>query len=174
MRKYRKGLLLVGGLLFTLVITSSLFAYAIQTDQAILGLGKEPGLTNVEVANPLPDWKVFGNYTGTVTPGNLFVITPDADWTGDMTCQVTLVNAPDLVAAYRLLVLEIEVRDNNNVQVGTTEYLTLHKGTVEIEFSQTENSPYKVRIAGGSYISNHSGWADGKEDPAFICQTLQR
>lgn len=173
-KKHRRGILVLGGLLLTLVITGSLFAYALLTDQATLELEKEPDFARVQEASHTPSWKVFGSYIGAVTPGNLFVVIPDTDWTGDMTCQVTLINASDLVATYRLLVLEIEVWDSTNDQVGTTEYITLQKGTVDIEFSHTENSPYRVRLTGGSYISNRGGWANGKEDPAFMCQILQR
>lgn len=174
-KKHRRGILVLGGLLLTLVITGSLFAYAFLTAQATLGLEKESDFATVEVAGSLPDWEVFGSYIGRVDTGKLFIIIPHPDWTGDMTCQVTLVNAPELVTAYRLLVLEIEVWDSTNNQVGTTEYLTLSKGTVDIQFSQTEeNSPYRVRLTGGSYISNRGGWLDGKEDPIFMCQILQR
>ncbi|MBA7498670.1 hypothetical protein ES704_01407 [subsurface metagenome] len=168
-KKHRRGVLLLGILLILLSTTSSLFAHATP------GPEEEPSFARVEVADPTPSWKVFGSCTGTVALGDLFVVTPDTDWTGDMTCQVTLINAPDLIAAYRLLVLEIEVWDSTNThQVGTTEYLTLRKGTVDIEFSQTASPYYRVRLTGGSYISNRGGWVNGKEDPTFMCQILQR
>lgn len=172
-KKHKKGVLILGGLLLTLVITSSLFAYAFLTDQTTLGLEKEPDFAMVEVAGSTPSWKVFGSCIGEIPTGNLFTITPDADWTGDMVCQVTLVNAPDLVATYKLLVFEIQVWDTNNDVVGETEYLTLNRGTIGIEFSQT-TGPYTVRLIGGSYISNRGDWVDGKEDPMFMCQILQR
>lgn len=173
-KKYRRGIWVFGVLLLTLVITSSLFAYAFLTGQATLGLEKELDFAKVEVASPTPSWQVFGSYIGAIEPGDLFTITPHSDWNGDMTVQVTLVNAPDLVTAYRLLVFEIEVWDSTDTQVGTTEYLTLQKGTVDIEFSQTTNSPYRVRLTGGSYVSNRGGWIGGKEDPVFMVQILQR
>lgn len=172
-KKYGRGILFLSVLLLTLVITGGLFAYAALTDQATLGLEKKPDFAKVEVAGSTPSWKVFGSCVGTVTLGDLFVVTPNADWTGDMSCQVILTNAPDLITAYRLLVLEIQVWDNDGDQVGTTEYLTLQKGTVNIEFGQT-SSPYKIRLTSGSYTSNRGGWTNGKEDPTFICQILQR
>jgi len=167
-----RGVFLLGAILLTLSITGGLFAYGFLTDQAIMGLAKEDDFAKVEVAT-LSTWQVFGSFAGEVVPGDLFVVTPHADWTGDMTCQVTLANIPGLRGAYRLLVLEVQVWDDNDVQLGATEYLTLQKGAVDIEFSQSD-SPYRVVLTGGSYVSNREGWADGMEDPTLVCQILQR
>ena len=128
-------------------------------------------------ASSTPTWSVWGSYKGRVTPGNLFVITPQGGWTGDMSVILTIANAQDLVEAYKMLVLEIEVWDvgkDAEATASTTEYLTLGKGDIEIDFEQTTGPTYTVKIISGYYITHKEGWGTDKEDPLIMCQVLQR
>ncbi|GAH85622.1 unnamed protein product, partial [marine sediment metagenome] len=145
-----------------------------------LGLDDQPDFATV-TAGTGPTWNVWGSYKGSVTAGTLFTITPadgaPADaWTGDMSVVVTIANAHELVAAYRILVFEIEVWDLADDSIGTTEYLTMGLGEISIEFTQATAGPYTVEITGGYYITHRGSppWTTNAEDPLIMCQVLQR
>ena len=183
-QKSRKGLVFIGTLLLALSITGGVFAYGATTVTVGLTL-TDPGDFAAVIGAATPTWNVWGSYKGKVVAGDLFTITPDAAWTGDMSVIVTLTNAHDLVEAYKMLVFEIEVWDDGlNLGAGgqaacglgtsTTEYLTLGKGDLEIDFSQTTGPTYTVKIISGYYITHKEGWGTDKEDPLIMCQVLQR
>ncbi len=174
--KSRKGLVFIGTILLALSITGGVFAYGATTATVGLTLTDKPDFAGVVAATP-PTWNVFGSYKGKVTAGDLFTITPDAAWTGDMSVVLTLANAHDMVEAYRILVLKIEVWDDGTVAKAagsTTEYLTLGVGEIGIEFDQTTGPTYTVKIIDGFYITHKGGWTSGKEDPTILAQVLQR
>jgi len=174
-QKSRRGLFFIGAILLALAITGGVFAYGATTTTISLTVTNKPDFAAVTAGAPF-GWNAFGSYKGSVGTGTLFTVTPDAAWTGDMSVIVTLANAQDLVAAYRILVLEIKVFNNTPAQVGTTEYLTLGVGEVSIDFTQTGTPPYTftAQITDGYYITHHGGWAAGAEDPLIMCQVLQR
>ena len=177
--KSRKGLFFIGAILLALAITGGIFAYGATTATVTLGLTAKTDFAAV-TAGAGPTWNVWGSYKGRVTAGDLFTITPEASvpadsWTGDMSVTLTIANAQDLVEAYKMLVLEIEVWDGAAKATGsTTEYLTLGKGDIEIDFEQATGPTYTVKIISGYYITHKGGWTDGKEDPLIMCQVLQR
>jgi len=176
--KSRKGLFFIGAILLALAITGGIFAYGATTTTVGLLLDAQDDFAAVTAAS-LPTWDVYGSYKGSVDTGDLFTVTPDVPggWTGDMSVVLTLTNAQELVAAYRILVLEIEIWDSTAtpVQVGTTEYLTMSNGEITIEIDQTGfTAPYDVRLTGGFYISHRGGWTTNYEDPSIFCQVLQR
>jgi len=174
--KSRKGLFFIGAILLALAITGGIFAYGATTATVDLLLDAQNDFAGVTAASP-PTWDVWGSYKGSVTAGDLFTVTPDAGWTGDMSVVLTLTNAHELVAAYRILVLEIEIWDSTAtaLKVGTTEYLTMGNGEISIEFDQAGfTAPYDVRLTGGFYITHRGGWTSDYEDPSIFCQVLQR
>ena len=176
-RKSRKGLFFIGAILLALAITGGVFAYGATTTTVGLTLTGTSDYAAVVAEVSPPTWTVWGKFKGKVTAGDLFQITPETNYTGDMVALVTLANTYDLVEAYRILVLEIEIWDNAGTpaQVGTTEYLTLDKGVIEIEIDQSGfTSPYDVRLVNGFYISHRGGWTVGKEDPNILCDVLQK
>ena len=174
-RKSRKGLFFIGAILLAVAITGGIFAYGATTATIGLTLADYGDFVAVALPAGQPTWNVFGSYRGSVSTGNLFTLTPEANWTGDMSVILTLANGQDLVEAYRILVLEIEIWDSAGTpaQVGTTEYLTTGKAEVEFEFSQT-TGPYTVQITDGWYVTHRGGWTTGQEDPTIFCQVLQR
>jgi len=181
-QKSRKVLFFIGTLLLALSITGGVFAYGATTVTVGLILTDPGDFADVAQAAVRPTWNAWGSYKGKVVAGDLFVITPDAAWTGDMSVIVTLTNAHDLVEAYKMLVFEIEVWDDVanaqaacGVGTSTTEYLTLGKGDIEIDFSQgAPAGTYTVKIISGFYITHKGGWTQHKEDPNILCQVLQR
>jgi len=176
-QKSRKGLFFIGAILLALAITGGVFAYGATTATVTLGLTKAGDFATVEAATP-NSWNVWGSYKGRVTAGDLFTITPEAVWTGDMSVTLTIANAHELVEAYKILVLKIEVWDDGGTPAkaagSTTEYLTLGKGDIEIDFEQTTGPTYTVKIIDGFYITHKAPWTDGQEDPIIMAQVLQR
>ena len=175
--KSRKGLFFIGAILLALAITGGIFAYGATADIVDLDLTAQSDFAGVaeNIIDP-PTWDVWGSYKGSVGTGTLFTVTPDAvgGWTGDMSVVLTITNAHDLVAAYRILVLEIEVHNGVDASIGTTEYLTMGVGEVSIEFTQLTAGPYTVQITDGFYITHRGGWTANAEDPSIFCQVLQR
>jgi len=174
-QKSRKGLFFIGAILLAAAITGGIFAYGATTVTIGLTLADYGDFVEVTLPAGQPTWDVFGSYKGRVDTGNLFSIAPETNWTGDMGVILTITNAEELVECYRILVLEIQIIDTDGTgsQVGTTEYLTLGKGEVDIEFSQTTDD-YMVELTGGFYITHRGGWTTGQEDPSIFCQVLQR
>ena len=175
--KSGKRFLLIGAILLALTITGGLFAYTATTATVSLALTGTSDFASVTATGAPPTWTVWGQYRGAVTAGDLFTVTPEANFTGDMVVKLTLANAQDLVDTYRTLVLEIEVYDSQAtpVQAGTTEYLTLGKGDITIEIDQTGlTTPYTVELTAGSYATNRGGWAAGSEDPNILCEVIQK
>ncbi|MBA7567557.1 hypothetical protein ES708_09272 [subsurface metagenome] len=180
--KSRKGLFFIGAILLALAITGGIFAYGATTATVTLGLIAKTDFAEVVAASPTV-WNVWGSYKGRVPAGDLFTITPEASvpadsWTGDMSVTLTIANSQDLVEAYKMLVFEIEVWDDVTAAIATgstTEYLTLGKGDIDIDFEQgAPAGTYTVKIISGYYITHKGGWTDGKEDPLIMCQVLQR
>ncbi len=175
-QKSRKGLFFIGAILLAMAITGGIFAYGATTATVSLTLtGTTDFATVVAEASPT-GWTVWGKFKGKVAAGDLFEITPEANYTGDMVALITLANTYDLVEAYRVLVLEIEIWDTAGpTQIGTTEYLTMDKGVIEIEIDQSGfTPPYDVRLVNGFYITHRGGWAAGKQDPTILCDVLQK
>jgi len=175
--KRRKGLFFIGAILLALAITGGVFAYGATTTTVDLLLTGTSDYAAVLAEPSPPTWTVWGKFKGEVTAGDLFEITPEAAYTGDMVALLTLTNTYDLVETYRVLVLEIEIWDSAGtpVQVGTTEYLTMDKGVIEIEIDQSGfTSPYDVRLVNGYYITHRGGWDAGKEDPTILCDIIQK
>ncbi len=176
--KSRKGLFFIGAILLALAITGGVFAYGQTTTTMGLTLTDPGDFASVAADPSPPTWNVWGSYKGKVVAGDLFVITPDLAWTGDMSVIVTLTNAHDLIEAYKMLVFEIEVWDDVAVAKAagsTTEYLTLGQGDIAIDFTQgAPAGTYTVKIISGFYISHKGGWTQHKEDPNILCQVLQR
>ena len=173
--KSRKGLFFIGAILLALAITGGVFAYGATTATVTLGLTDKADFASV-TALAGPTWNVWGNYKGAVTAGDLFTITPETSWTGNMSVVLTIGNAHELVEAYRILVLAIDVTDSGGASLSTTgtEYLTLASGECIIEFDYDTDTPYTVEILSGFYITHRGGWTSGREDPLILAQVLQR
>ncbi len=176
-QRSHRGLFFGGAVLLALVVTGTMFATTATTTTVTLTLTGKADYAAVVAAGSPPTWNVWGSYKGEVTTGDLFTITPETDFTGDMVAMITITNASDLVSAYRVLILEIEIYDSaaTPAQVGTTEYLTLTRGDITIEIDQTGfTAPYTVQITGGNYMTHRGGWTAGNEDPIILCDVIQK
>jgi len=99
---------------------------------------------------------VFGKFTGTWSSGNLFTITPDAAYTGDLVVRVYIVNTGQLIRTYEHLNMSVEfVGSDNSTMVdeqGIAQVLNLQNSEVLFTWANgTGTSPYHARLDGGSY-----------------------
>ena len=184
--KGRKGPFFILAALVALGATAIPFAFAATT--ATISANVTPGddFVTVEAASAAPSWDVWGKFKGTCGSGELFKITPGTNYTGDMSCTVIIGNGEELVETYRLLTMKISVYEdvgtgssaNTSAQIGTTEYLTLSKGEIDITLTDLsgKQSPYWVYLDSGFYISHYwGGWdPSGNEDPLLFCDVTQK
>jgi len=179
-----RGPFLIGALLLSLAITGGVFAYGATTQSTTIStIVAESDFASVSVN--LSDnvstgtWSIFGQYKGTLPDGNLFDITPAANYNGDLVALVALGNGDEMIKAYRVYVMKLEITDNASGSV-TTGILSLTKGELELPIDTSANPSdyYKLRSNGGFYISHlWSGfWTPGgnEEDPLIYCDVVQR
>jgi len=124
---------------------------------------------------------------GDVPTGDLFDITPDDDYTGDLAVKVYLTNTGDLVKAYQYLNIKLYLE--GSVEAGETpnyQLLTLDNG--EATFNLTGYAPgtYTLSVGhgaspaipGGSYglvSTDTSQWEVGwTVTPEFYCLIMQK
>jgi len=144
--------------------------------------GKETYVTQVYV---------YVNYGvdiyGEVPTGNLFDITPDDDYTGDLAVKVYLTNTGALVKAYQYLNMKLYLE--GSVEAGETpdyQLLTLDNGEATFNLKDYAPGTYTLSVGhgaspaipGGSYglvSTDTSQWEVGwTVTPEFYCLIMQR
>jgi hypothetical protein len=174
-----KGIYLIGALLLALAVTGGIFAYTATTDTTTVDLGASGEFATV-ANETMPTWSVFGHYKGKVKAGALFEITPSANYTGDLSATVMFANAHDMVAAYKVVVLEMIICDEDSGEadpdtvVAGPEYLSMGKGEVTFDIVRASYTPpFHVYIKSGFYITHHS-WPSETENIQFLCDVTQK
>ena len=184
-----KAAYMVGALLMALVITGSVFAYGYTTASTTLTVSAAGSdFAEISTANAsIPSWTPYGKFKGATGAGNLFIVdTAASTFTGDLTITVSIANGADLVEAYRVLSMFIEMTDaaGNIVDINadgsndTSDFamLTLGNGAVELYVEQAAADVYDIKLKSGFYISNvwgQGGWA-GSEAPILYAEVAQR
>ena len=118
--------------------------------------------------------------TGSTPTCNLFEVTENADYTGDLTVKVYLINTGSLTRAYQSLNMRVYLEDL--VEAGQTpnyRLLTLENGVVSFKLEDGVNDNHTLSVTtGGDYTltSRHTPeWeADWAVTPEFYCQVTQR
>ena len=116
---------------------------------------------------------------GDVPTGDLFDITPNASYTGDLAVKVYLTNTGALVKAYQYLNMKLYLA--GSVEAGETpnyQLLTLDNGEVTFNLKGYAPGTYTLSVIGGSYglvSTNPSQWEKGwTVTPEFYCLIMQR
>ena len=122
---------------------------------------------------------------GDVPTGNLFDITPDDDYTGDLVVKVYLTNTGDLVKAYQYLNMKLYLE--SSVEDPDYRLLTLDNGEITLHLEgYTPGNTYTLSVGhgaspaipGGSYTlvsRDTSEWEAGwTVTPELYCQIVQR
>ncbi len=116
---------------------------------------------------------------GEVPTGDLFDITPDDDYTGDLAVKVYLTNTGALVKAYDYLNMKLYLE--GSVEAGETpnyRLLTLDNGGVTFSLEDYSPGTYTLSVTGGSYClvsTDTAEWEPGwTVTPEFYCEIVQR
>ncbi|MFC1965166.1 hypothetical protein ACFLWG_04125 [Chloroflexota bacterium] len=116
---------------------------------------------------------------GDVPAGDLFVITPHIEYTGDLLVNVYLTNAGDLIKAYQHLNIKLYVEDSLEAgEEPSYQVLSLENGVALFNIEGGTASGYTIEVTGGSY-SFFSGytdqWGEGWSiTPEIYCEVDQR
>jgi hypothetical protein len=116
---------------------------------------------------------------GAVPTGDLFVITPHPDYTGDLMVKIYLTNTADVLKAYKYLNIKVfatgslESSENPNFRL-----LSLENGVAIFNLQGGSASQYTVRVTGGGYrvmSEDSTEWTSGWSiTPEFYCEVTQR
>ena len=129
---------LIIGLVLALVVTGGLYAFTYTTTTATIDVvvaGEAIAIAEEAAEVDQPDWDSIltppGSFPllGEVPTGDLFDITPNAQYTGDLAVKVYLTNTGDLVKAYEYLNMKLYLE--GSVEAGETpsyQLLTLQNG----------------------------------------------
>ena len=116
---------------------------------------------------------------GEVPTGDLFDITPDDDYSGDLAVKVYLTNTGALVKAYQYLNMKLFLE--GSVEAGETpnyQLLTLDNGEATFNLKNYSPGTYTLSVIGGSYSlvsTEPSEWQVGwTVIPEFYCLIMQR
>ncbi len=125
------------------------------------------------------------NYTtvppteGEVPTGDLFEVTPNSNYTGDLQVKVYLTNVAAVTKAYQYLNMKLYLE--GSVEAGETpnyQLLTLNNGVAIFNLEDSIGQTHTLSITGGSYslVSDDSSeWSEGwSVTPEFYCEIAQR
>jgi hypothetical protein len=116
---------------------------------------------------------------GEVPPGELYHISPNPDYTGDLQVRVYLTNTGDLLKAYRYLNMELYVKGSLEAKKRLRyQVLSIENGVAVFNIEGGTAKNYTVELTGGGYrlISGDPGeWGEGWNIvPEFYCEVTQR
>jgi len=117
--------------------------------------------------------------SGNVPTGDLFVVYPHADYTGDLAVKVYLVNTDNLTKAYQQLNMELYLE--GSIEAGKTpnyRVLTLKNGAAAFGIQGATSDNYTLSVTGGDYTLTSrepSEWEEGwTVTPELYCEVTQR
>jgi len=114
--------------------------------------------------------------SGNVPTGNLFDITPDDNFTGDLAVKVYLTNTGALAKAYQYLNMNLYLA--GSVEAPDYQVLTLENGWVTFNLKDYAPGTYTLSVTGGDYSlvsRDTSEWEEGwTVTPELYCQIVQR
>ena len=180
-----KSLRRVIALVASFAVTSGMFAYAYTTTTTNLTVtGASSSFADVTANMTVPSFTAFGGYRGAIQAGNLFNVTPDSSYTGDLEINVYLNNVDQLSYKYGMIQMNIKIADNagNFLDVeGITKPLTLQNGMVNFVSTSsnfTAGTDFYVQVTGGvyrafpwAYLSGVTG--SGSWQPSVTTEVLQ-
>jgi hypothetical protein len=111
--------------------------------------------------------------------GDLFDITPDPGYSGDLQVKIYLTNTSELIKAYNYLNLELYVAKSLEAQKPPTiRVLSMENGVATFNIEGGSAVKYTVEVRGGAYrlVSSNTGdWGKGWSiAPELYCEVSQR
>ena len=142
-RNTKKRFYLIIALSLVLVLSGGMYAYTYTTAVRTISIAEATAdVVTVNATPSQPDWdSVTDNLSenttcGDVPAGDLFEITPNAAYTGDLQIGVYLTNAADLIKAYQYLNMEVYVEGSESANE-TPNYRLLSLQNGQTNFSLT-------------------------------------
>ena len=140
-RNTKKKLYLIAALVLVLVLSGGLYAYTYTTAAGTIGIAAPTGAiaTYNETATQ-PDWdSVTDNLSENTTcgecpTGELFEVTPNPSYSGDLQLGIYLTNTADLIKAYQYLNMEVYVGGSDSASE-TPNYRLLSLQNGQASFS---------------------------------------
>lgn len=171
----------IGALVAALAITGGLFAYAYTSQTTTLGaVSISSDFANVTVNNTVPNYPILGSYRGKIPQGNLFNISPSANYSGDLQVNVYLDNLDQLSYKYGLLLMRVRIVNGANSTVDVenmTKPLTLNNGQVSFTCDGlTPLTTYYIQMTGGVYRTYPWAYLTGSGGsyvPSITAEVLQ-
>jgi len=173
----------VTALLLALAVTGGLFAYAYTIASTSLSLGtvsSDFGNITASTANTVPQYTPFGTYRGKIDAGNLFDVTPDTNYNGDIGINVYLDNMDQIGYKYGMFMVKLRLVNSANQSMdvdGVDKPLTLRNGVVSFTSNNmTGGTPYYIYCVGGVYRTFPWAYltgAGGTWAPSFTAEILQ-
>jgi len=115
----RKAAILLAALLTALLATSGFFAFGYTTATITLTAATETDFAKVETfttpSGYTSNWtaaSIMGRFKGSIPTGDLFKITRNTNYTGDLLVKVYLTNVDKLVKGYQFLNMRLQIRDD--------------------------------------------------------------
>jgi len=173
--KSRKGLVMLGALLLTLVITGGLFAYTYTTDSTTISATAVASDYADVSANASISYTFHGRERGKIDGGMLFDVTRASGYTGDLEVNVYLANVDELQNDYSFWMLRVELTDSANVSKdleGITQVLSLDNPFVTFICSDWAVPRY-VNALGGTYRAFPNVHGLTGYNPLIFCQVNQ-
>ena len=162
-----------------LIVTGGMFAFTFTTATTTIGVSAPTSDFATVTAGNISAPTVFGKFTGTWPTGDLYTITPDPAYTGDLVITVYLVNTGQLIRQYQHLNMALEFQDTNNAtadEQGEIQVLNLQNAeTLFTWASGNGTSPYSVKLTGGGYrLHPFKSLTGGGYAPQIWCEITQR
>jgi len=181
--KSRRGLVVLGAFLLTLLVTGGLFAYtytvATITITTTVAAADFASVTANATTGDL-DYQLLGSVNGQLGSQDLFAVTGDSDYTGDVEVLVSLANADELVQEYRFWMMRLELTDGsgNTPQdiEGITKIISLNKPNTSfaVDSANFTGATVYVYCQGGSYKTHPFALLGTSEsDPLIFCEVVQ-
>lgn len=181
--KSRRGLVVLGAFLLTLLVTGGLFAYTYTVDTititTVVATADFASVTANATTTAL-DYQLLGSVNGKLGSQDLFAVTGDSDYSGDVEVLVSLANADELVQEYRFWMMRVELTDaGGSTKVdkeGITKVISLDKPSTSfvVDSANITGQTVYVYCQGGSYKTfPFVQLGTSHSDPLIFCEVVQ-
>ncbi|RLE46909.1 MAG: hypothetical protein DRJ31_09535, partial [Candidatus Methanomethylicota archaeon] len=144
----KRKLYLLAALGLVLILSGGAFAYTYTTAGGTIGIGDPAAnVATCNTATSQPSWNsvtanLSANTTcGEVPTGDLFDLTPNAAYTGDLQVGVYLTNAADLIKAYKYLNMKLYLEGSEEAsQTPSYQVLSLQNGRANFSLAGITSS----------------------------------
>ncbi len=117
--------------------------------------------------------------TGNTPTGDLFIVTPNDDYTGDLAVKVYLLNSGNLTRAYQQLNMNLYLEGSVEAgQIPNYRVLTIENGVATFKIEGGGNGDHVLSVIGGNYTLTSREISEWEQDwavaPDLYCEVTQR